>query len=74
MVRENLASALTELGARQNDTEKLQQAVDIDHSVLRQLRVEEAPLEWATTQNNLGIALAGIGERESGTARLEESV
>ena len=26
------------------------------------------------TQNNLGLALARLGERESGTARLEEAV
>ena len=32
------------------------------------------PLQWATTQNNLGIALEGLGERESGTARLQEAV
>ena len=32
------------------------------------------PLDWAATQNNLGIALATRGERESGTARLEEAV
>ncbi len=32
------------------------------------------PLEWATTQNNLGTALSTLGERESGTARLEEAV
>ena len=32
------------------------------------------PLDWATTQNNLGVALATLGERESGTARLEEAV
>jgi hypothetical protein len=25
-------------------------------------------------QNNLGVALSGLGERESGTARLEEAV
>ncbi len=35
---------------------------------------ERAPLEWATTQNNLGLALARLGERESGTVRLEEAV
>ena len=29
---------------------------------------------WATTQNNLGTALGRSGERESGTARLEEAV
>ena len=32
------------------------------------------PLDWAQTQNNLGIALRRLGERESGTARLEEAV
>ena len=32
------------------------------------------PLDWAATQNNLGAALATLGERESGTARLTEAV
>jgi hypothetical protein len=32
------------------------------------------PLQWATTQNNLGGALLRLGARESGTARLEEAV
>ena len=32
------------------------------------------PLDWATTQNNLGNALLWLGQRESGTARLEEAV
>ena len=35
---------------------------------------ERAPLDWATTQSNLGDALRTLGERESGTARLEEAV
>ena len=30
--------------------------------------------QWARTQQNLGIALQTLGERESGTARLEEAV
>jgi hypothetical protein len=33
-----------------------------------------APLQWAATQNNLGTALSTLGERESGTVRLEEAV
>ena len=32
------------------------------------------PLDWATTQNNLGTAPSTLGERVSGTARLEEAV
>ena len=34
---------------------------------------EGSPAKWATTQNNLGNALLGLGERESGTERLEEA-
>jgi hypothetical protein len=32
------------------------------------------PLDWAMTQNNLGTALATLGERESGTATLQQAV
>ena len=32
------------------------------------------PLDWATTQMNLGNALGALGERESGTDRLNEAV
>jgi tetratricopeptide (TPR) repeat protein len=42
---------------------------------LAELRPQNAfPFDWAVTQVNLGIALARLGERESGTARLEEAV
>ena len=32
------------------------------------------PLDWSTTQRNLGIALLRLGERESGTAKLKLAV
>ncbi len=32
------------------------------------------PLYWAMTQNNLGVALRNLGERESGTKNLEAAV
>ena len=32
------------------------------------------PLDWATAQNNLGNAFRALGERENGTARLDEAV
>jgi hypothetical protein len=38
---------------------------------------DRVPLQWAATQNNLGGALIGLGERESGEsgiARLQEAV
>ena len=35
---------------------------------------ERVALDWAMTQNNLGVALRSLRERESRTARLEEAV
>ena len=35
---------------------------------------ERAPLAWAATQNNLGVALGALGEREAGIVRFEEAV
>jgi tetratricopeptide (TPR) repeat protein len=41
---------------------------------LKEYTRERVPLDWAMTQNNLGAALWTWGERETGTARLEEAV
>jgi tetratricopeptide (TPR) repeat protein len=41
---------------------------------LKEQTRERVPLEWATTQNNLGNALDSLGERDAGTARLEAAV
>jgi tetratricopeptide (TPR) repeat protein len=41
---------------------------------LKEQTRERVPLDWATTQNNLGNALTRLGERESGNARLEDAV
>src|SRR5580704_6154887 len=38
---------------------------------LQELTRARVPLQWAGTQVNLGHALGALGERESGTARLE---
>jgi hypothetical protein len=35
---------------------------------------DRAPLDWAFTETNLGAALVMLGEREKGTAPLEEAV
>ena len=35
---------------------------------------ERVPIDWAATQSNLGLALVALGERESGTERLEQAV
>jgi hypothetical protein len=35
---------------------------------------ERVPLDWAATEQNLGVALWVLGERESGTERLEKAI
>ena len=35
---------------------------------------ERAPLAWAKTQNNLGLALSRLGERENSSERLREAL
>jgi hypothetical protein len=41
---------------------------------LEDYKRECVPLYWAMTQNSPGSALSVLGERETGTARLEEAV
>ena len=41
---------------------------------LKERTRERVPLDWAMTQNNLGNTLATLGNRESGTERLEQAV
>ena len=41
---------------------------------LKEITRERVPLEWASTQSNLGAALAILGKRERGTERLEQAV
>lgn len=44
----------------------LEQAVATLRAALEEWTREGVPLDWATTQNNLGTALSTLGERESG--------
>jgi tetratricopeptide (TPR) repeat protein len=55
-------------------TARIEEAVAAYRDALQELTRERVPLEWAGTQNNLGLALATLGERESGTGKLEEAI
>jgi hypothetical protein len=68
------ANALYKHGERRGDNGSLRRAVAIYRAALRERTRERVPLDWAMTQNNLGNALRTLGEREAGTARLEEAV
>jgi tetratricopeptide (TPR) repeat protein len=52
---------------------RLEEAVAAYREALKEYTREQVPLDWAMTQNNLGTALQTLGERETGTGRLEEA-
>jgi hypothetical protein len=52
----------------------LEEVISHEESRLATMARDLEPLQWATIQNNLGAALHTLGERESGTARLDEAV
>jgi tetratricopeptide (TPR) repeat protein len=68
------AGALYQQGDEFGDNSALRSAIERHERLLELQPRARVPLDWATTQNNLGIALATLGERESGTARLEQAV
>jgi tetratricopeptide (TPR) repeat protein len=68
------AGALYQQGDEFGDSSVLRSAIERYRRLLELQPRERVPLEWATTQNDLGNALWTLGVRESGSARLEEAV
>ena len=68
------AAALFRQGDELGDNAALRQAIKMYGDALTERTRERVPLDWAMTQNNLGNALRTLGERQSGTARLEEAI
>ena len=68
------ASELVSQGDEFGDNPALVEAIDANRKALSLAPRSQRWSDWATTQNNLGIALLRLGERESGTAKLEEAV
>ena len=68
------ANAFYLQGAEFGDNGALLSAIEGFKRLLEMTPRERVPLVWAATQNNLGTALSRIGERQSGTTKLEEAV
>src|SRR5262249_37635391 len=68
------ATALQHFGHVSGDNGALAEAIRIWKVALADAARVDNAADWATTQNNLGLALWTLGGRESGTARLEEAV
>ena len=61
-------------GRDMGDNAALLVAIAVWRATLEERPHERVPLDWAMTQNNLGVSLATLGARESGPARLEDAV
>ncbi len=71
---EREASALYQQGDEFGVNGALLSAIERYKRLVEMMTSERVPLDWARTQMNLGNALATLGERESGTVKLEEAV
>ena len=69
------ALMLADLGREFMDNAALEECIHIyQDTVLTLVPKIQKPLDWATTQNDLGNALGVLGQRRRGTRMLEESV
>jgi len=68
------AGELNDLGNEFGVNDALLGAIALLRQCLLLSPRERAPLIWATAQNNLGLALARLGERESNTANLDSAI
>jgi tetratricopeptide (TPR) repeat protein len=68
------AGALFQQGGEFGDNGALLSAIERYKRLVDLAPRERVPLDWARTQDGLGIALTIFGRRESGTVKLEEAV
>jgi tetratricopeptide (TPR) repeat protein len=71
---EQEAFALYRQGAERGDNRSAALAIDRYRVLARAVDRAALPLDWARTQIRLGCALFSLGERETGTRRLEDAV
>jgi tetratricopeptide (TPR) repeat protein len=69
-----LANSLGLLGRESGERQPMEEAVQAYREALKEFTRERAPLKSAEAQNNLGVVLLYLGERERGTKYLEEAV
>ena len=62
------------LGRHEGDAALWDKARAAFHASLEVFTREHTPIDWASAQNNLGIALLRLGTHDCGTARLDQAV
>jgi tetratricopeptide (TPR) repeat protein len=68
------ASVLQSLGNEFGDNDALREAIALHGQILSGIDRATNPLDWAKTQNRLGIALRTLGKREGNKKLLNEAV
>src|SRR5271165_3379610 len=68
------ANALYRQGDERGDNDALLSSIETFRLILKEQMRTRVPLDWATTQDSLGVTLTRLGERENRTVRLEEAV
>src|ERR1700732_217904 len=68
------ADELLKQGTQSKDNRALIEAIETYRRGLALLARPESPLQWSLAHTNLAVALETLGERENGTARIEEAV
>jgi tetratricopeptide (TPR) repeat protein len=69
-----LADALLTLGQKADSVDALSSAIAIYREVLVAGYRKNSPLDWAGTQENLGVALWTLGQRRADITQLEQAV
>ncbi|TGP18249.1 peptidase C14, partial [Mesorhizobium sp. M1D.F.Ca.ET.234.01.1.1] len=67
------ASGLLKIGERESDPKRLNEAVAAMRATLDKRPRDKVPLDWASSQNNLGLALYALSEREPGGEHLAQA-
>ncbi len=67
------ASALFQQGNEFDDKKALLLAIERRKRLVKLIRRERVPLDWAATQNDLGIALFAFGDRENEITKLKDA-
>jgi tetratricopeptide (TPR) repeat protein len=68
------AGALYQQGYELGDNDAFLSAIERCKQLVELTTRKHVPLEWGKHQKRLGVVLMGLGERESGTAKLEQAL
>ncbi|TIN49867.1 MAG: hypothetical protein E5Y30_44525, partial [Mesorhizobium sp.] len=67
------ANVLLKIGERESDPKRLNEAVVAMRATLEKRPRDKVPLDWAASQNNLGLALSALSEREAAGEHLTQA-